>query len=83
VKTFTDTLPHLQEYLAESYEKNGQFRAALREYQQVLARQPNDVRAGWGVRRSNWALYKIQRDSLRQRGVETSTLLDSIKRNTY
>jgi tetratricopeptide (TPR) repeat protein len=83
VKAVTDTLPKVQEYLAEGYEKTGRYRAALREYQKVLARQPNDVRAGWGVRRSNWALYKIQRDSLRQRGLETSGLLDSVKRNTY
>jgi tetratricopeptide (TPR) repeat protein len=83
VKSVADTLPKVQEYLAESYEKTGRFRAALKEYQGVLARNPNDVRAGWGVRRSTWGLYKIQRDSLKNRGLETSTLLDSIKKNTY
>lgn len=91
VKAVTDTLPKLQESLAESYEKTGRYREALQEYQKVLARLPHDVRAGWGVRRSNWALYKIKRDSLRQQGIEISPLpevrrlpvLDSIKRITY
>lgn len=90
VKAVSDTLPSLLEVLAESYEKTGQYRQALREYQTVLARQPNDVRAGWGLRRSNWALYKMRRDSLRQQGVEIEPLevrrlpvLDSIKRITY
>jgi tetratricopeptide (TPR) repeat protein len=89
VKAVTDTLPKLQEYLAEGYEKTGRYREALQEYQKVLARLPNDVRAGWGVRRSNWALYKIKRDSLRQQGIEIAPLpevrrlpvLDSIKKN--
>lgn len=77
-----ERLANLQEYLAEGYEKTGQYRAALREYQQLLARNPEDVRAGWGVRRSNWALYKIQRDSLkvqRQKGPALTTELDSIR----
>lgn len=82
VRAVTDTLENVQEYLAESYEKTGQFRAALQLYHKVLQRQPNDVRAGWGVRRSNWGLYKIQRDSLRQKGLGTGALLDSIKRNS-
>jgi tetratricopeptide (TPR) repeat protein len=83
VKAVTDTLPKVQEYLAEGYEKTGRYRAALREYHKVLARMPDDIRAGWGVRRSNWALYKIKRDSLRQHGQETPALPDSINRNTY
>jgi tetratricopeptide (TPR) repeat protein len=83
VKAVTDTLPKVQEYLAEGYEKTGRYRAALQEYHKVLARMPDDIRAGWGVRRSNWALYKIKRDSLRQKGQETPALPDSINRNTY
>ena len=83
VKAVTDTLAHVPEYLGESYEKTGRFRAALQEYYKVLRRQPNDVRAGWGVRRSNWGLYKIKRDSLRQRSLRTAPLLDSITRNSF
>jgi hypothetical protein len=74
-----DTLPGVKEYLAEGYEKTGRFKEALHLYQQVLAKSPNDVRAGWGVRRSNWGLYKIQRDSLRQKNQYNRVILDSIK----
>ena len=66
VKLVTDTLPKLEEILAESYEKSGRFRLALQQYTKVLRKKPNDVRAQWGVRRTNWALYKIKRDSLRR-----------------
>lgn len=83
VQAVADTLPGVQEYLAEGYEKTGRFKEALHLYQQVLARTPNDVRAGWGVRRSNWGLYKIQRDSLRQKNQYNRVLLDSIKRINY
>jgi tetratricopeptide (TPR) repeat protein len=83
VKAVTDTLVHVAQYLGESYEKTGQFRAALREYYKVLQQQPNDVRAGWGVRRSNWGLYKIKRDSLKQSGLRTAPLLDSITKNSF
>jgi tetratricopeptide (TPR) repeat protein len=52
------------EILAESYEKTGRYKEALVEYNKILRRKPNDVRTMWGIRRSNYALYKIQRDSL-------------------
>jgi len=69
IKHTPETLPFLPEILAESYEKTGSFRLALQQYNQVLKEQPNDVRAQWGVRRSNWGLYKIKRDSLRNLGL--------------
>ena len=68
VKLVNDTLPQLEEILAESYEKSGRFRLALQQYTEVLKKDPNDIRAQWGLRRSNWALYKIKRDSLRRLG---------------
>lgn len=79
VQAVADTLPGVKQYLAEGYEKTGRFKEALHLYQQVLASAPNDVRAGWGVRRSNWGLYKVQRDSLRQLNRYNRVSLDSIK----
>jgi tetratricopeptide (TPR) repeat protein len=78
VAAVTDTLAKVPEYLGEGYEKTGRYREALRQYYKVLQRQPNDVRAGWGVRRSNWALYKIRRDSLKQINRRPAAFLDSI-----
>jgi tetratricopeptide (TPR) repeat protein len=78
VAAVTDTLAKVAEYLGEGYEKTGRYREALHQYYKVLQQQPNDVRAGWGVRRSNWALFKIRRDSLKEVNRRPAALLDSI-----
>ena len=81
VKNLPETLPQLPEILAESYEKTGRFGLALQQYNKVLQNKPNDIWAQWGVRRSNWGLYKIKRDSLRNLGLPVY-YADTTK-NTY
>jgi len=64
VKAAAPGLNLVQEILAESYEKTGRYKQALLEYNEILRRKPQDVRTMWGIRRSNYALYKLKRDSL-------------------
>ncbi|PIQ20764.1 MAG: hypothetical protein COW65_13190 [Cytophagales bacterium CG18_big_fil_WC_8_21_14_2_50_42_9] len=81
IKNESEPLPQLEEILADSYEKTGRFRLALQHYTKVLQNQPENIRAQWGVRRSNWGLYKIKRDSLRNLGLPVY-YADTTK-NTY
>ena len=59
-------LPQAHIILGESYEKIGQLEKALPHYQWVYRREPQNIKAMWGVRRTMYQLYKIRRDSLRQ-----------------
>ena len=66
IKTGLKNLSQAHEILAESYEKTGRFQESIGVYNQVLQRKPNDVKSMWGIRRSAWALKRIERDSLRR-----------------
>lgn len=59
-------LPLAHILLGESYEKTGKLEKALPHYQWVYKREPQNLKAMWGVRRTMYQLYKINRDSLKQ-----------------
>ncbi|CAA9258949.1 MAG: hypothetical protein AVDCRST_MAG95-2222 [uncultured Adhaeribacter sp.] len=61
----TGHLPQMHLVLGESYEKTGQVEQALPHYQWVFSREPQNIKAMWGVRRTMYQLYKVRRDSLR------------------
>lgn len=69
-KAQKNNLPKMTEMLAESYEKTGKYRQAITEYNKILKVMPNDIKSMWGVRRSTWAVRKIERDSLRQQRLQ-------------
>ncbi|MDQ3291023.1 MAG: tetratricopeptide repeat protein, partial [Bacteroidota bacterium] len=62
----SDNLPLAHIILGESYEKTGQLEKALPHYQWVFKREPQNIKAMWGVRRTMYQMYKLKRDSLRQ-----------------
>ncbi|WP_169728021.1 tetratricopeptide repeat protein [Adhaeribacter aquaticus] len=72
--TQSENLNRIREILAESLEKSGQYNLAIKEYNKILNKNPGDIWAGWGVRRSNYAIYKTKRDSLRKAGNQIYTL---------
>ncbi|RDC63042.1 tetratricopeptide repeat protein [Adhaeribacter pallidiroseus] len=62
---FLKKLPQAHMILGESYEKLGELDKALPHYQWVYTREPQNIKAMWGVRRTMYRLYKLKRDSLR------------------
>lgn len=62
---FSKNLPQTHIILGESYEKLGNLEKALTHYQWVYSREPQNIKAMWGVRRTMYRLYKLKRDSLR------------------
>ncbi|QMU28402.1 tetratricopeptide repeat protein [Adhaeribacter radiodurans] len=62
----SDNLPQAHLVLGESYERTGKLEQALAHYQWIYKREPENIKAMWGVRRTMYQLYKIKRDSLRQ-----------------
>ncbi|QNF35042.1 tetratricopeptide repeat protein [Adhaeribacter swui] len=62
---FLKKLPEAHMVLGESYEKLGAYEKALPYYQWVYSREPQNIKAMWGVRRTMYRLYKLKRDSLR------------------
>ena len=62
---FFKKMPQAHMILGESYEKLGALDKALPHYQWVYTREPQNIKAMWGVRRTMYRLYKLKRDSLR------------------
>lgn len=62
---FSDNKPQAHLVLGESYEQTGQLAKALPHYQWVYTREPQNLKAMWGVRRTMYHLYKLRRDSLK------------------
>ncbi|MDQ4140020.1 MAG: hypothetical protein M3142_05800, partial [Bacteroidota bacterium] len=63
---YSDNKPLAHLILGESYEKTGQLEKALPHYQWVYNRDPQNIKAMWGVRRTMYQMYKLKRDSLLQ-----------------